>query len=180
MKKRGYNLIEVLIAIAIVSIITVTFMQALNVGIMGTHQVDSGTIALNLARSQMEYVKSQDYIVYNTSCSATYGIPYMTIEETPSGFTVNTTVCKVPDVDANILQHIAVTATSQDGTASVELEGYKTNSGALPSLRDLPFVETTDIYVPTLPGTDANDASRDGTCNDGSFYCFMDIPMYLR
>lgn len=176
MKKRGYSLIEVLIAIAIISIIVVTFMQALNVGIMGTHRVDSGTIALNLARSQMEYVKSQDYIVYNTSCSATYRTPYMTIEETPSGFSVNTTVCKVQGVDADILQHIAVTATSQDGTASVELEGYKTNTGALPSLRNLPFVETTDIYVPVLPGTDGNDAWRDGTCNDGRFLLFYGYP----
>ncbi|MBW2647971.1 MAG: hypothetical protein JRE23_17720 [Deltaproteobacteria bacterium] len=139
---------------------------------MGTHQVDAGNIALNLARSQMEYVKSQDYIVYDTSCSAIYGIPYMTIGETPSGFSVNTTVCEVPDVDADILQHVAVTVTSQDGTASVELEGYKTNSGALPSLRDLPYVETTDIPVPILTGAD-------GDCPIslwGEFFAFYGYP----
>jgi len=180
MKKGGFSLIEVLIAIAIISVVAVAFMQALGVGVMGTHWVDTGTTALNLARSQMEYVKSQEYIVYNTSCNPILGIPYMTIGEIPSGYSVNTIVCEVQDADADILQHITVTATSQDGTTSVELEGYKTNSGALPTLRDLPFVETTDIYVPILPGTDAHDASRDGTCYDGRFLLFYGYPYVLE
>lgn len=176
MKNRGFSLIEVLIGIAIISVVVIAFMQALGVSITGTHWVDTGTTALNLARSQMEYVKSQEYIVYDTSCNPILGTTYMTIGEIPSGYSVNTTVCEVQDADADILQHITVTATSQDGINSVELEGYKTNSGALPALRDLPYVDTTDIYVPILPGTDAQDAQRDGTCYDGRFLLFYGYP----
>ena len=54
MKKGGYNLIEVLIAIAIVSMVVVAFLQGLNLGIGGTYSDTQKNNALHLAQSQME------------------------------------------------------------------------------------------------------------------------------
>jgi len=154
MNKKGYLLIETVIAIAVFAIVVIGFMQGLQVGILGTYRVDVSNMALNLARSQMEYVKAQSYILYDANCNPVEGQPYLTIEEIPTGFNASFTVCNVPNIDPDIVQHVTVTVTYQSESNVVELEGYKTNPDVLPPLRDLPFIQTTDIPVPSLPGAD--------------------------
>jgi prepilin-type N-terminal cleavage/methylation domain-containing protein len=55
---RGFTLIEVLIAIAILGTIAITFLGALSTSSMAFIVADERATAQSLARSQMEYVKN--------------------------------------------------------------------------------------------------------------------------
>lgn len=58
---RGFTLIEVLIALAILAIVAVGFLSALTTASMALILADERTTAESLTRAQLEYVKSQDY-----------------------------------------------------------------------------------------------------------------------
>ncbi len=60
-RSRGFTLVEVLIAIAILGIITVAFAAAMSTTTTTLIIGDERTTAESLARRQMEYVKSQGY-----------------------------------------------------------------------------------------------------------------------
>jgi prepilin-type N-terminal cleavage/methylation domain-containing protein len=60
--EKGFSLLEVAIAIALISIIAVTFLIAMAGAPKAISIADERATAESLARSQMEYVKSQDYI----------------------------------------------------------------------------------------------------------------------
>ena len=109
MKKGGYNLIEVLIAIAIISMVVVAFLQGLNIGIGGTYSDTQKNDALHLAQSQMEYIKSQPY---EDNCE------YTPLDDNVTISCINESV--------EDLQHIMVTVYFDDNR-TVTIEGYKTN-----------------------------------------------------
>lgn len=58
-RSRGLALIEVLIAIALVGVITIAFLSALSTASTVLIITDERATAESLARSQMEYVKNQ-------------------------------------------------------------------------------------------------------------------------
>lgn len=60
-RSRGFTFIEVLLAIAILGVISVAFMSALSTSSTVLIIADERTTAESLARRQMEYVKSQSY-----------------------------------------------------------------------------------------------------------------------
>jgi prepilin-type N-terminal cleavage/methylation domain-containing protein len=60
---RGVTLIEVLIALALFTIIAIVFLGGLTVAARAVFIGDQRTTAESLARAQMEYVKSQAYSV---------------------------------------------------------------------------------------------------------------------
>jgi len=64
--QKGTTLIEVLIAIAILGMISVPFLTALSTSSRALIVADERTTAESLVRGEIEYVKSQDY------CNATW------------------------------------------------------------------------------------------------------------
>jgi len=70
--ERGFSLIEVIIALALLGIIAVAFLGAMATASKALFIADERTTAESLARSQMEYVKNQDYIYYNVGGHAAY------------------------------------------------------------------------------------------------------------
>lgn len=62
--KKGTTLVEAIISIVVVSVVIVTLLEALSVGVFGTLDVNRQTSALNLAKSQLEHINAQ---TYNTS-----------------------------------------------------------------------------------------------------------------
>jgi prepilin-type N-terminal cleavage/methylation domain-containing protein len=62
-KEKGFSLLEVIIAIALIGIVAVAFLGALATGSKAIFIADERATAESLARSQMEYVKNQDYSV---------------------------------------------------------------------------------------------------------------------
>lgn len=61
--EKGFTLIEVIIAMALLGIIAIVFLGALATASKAIIIADERATAESLARSQMEYVKSQDYSI---------------------------------------------------------------------------------------------------------------------
>ncbi len=59
--EKGFALIEVIIAVALLGIISVAFLGALATASKAIFVSDERATAESLARSQMEYIKIQDY-----------------------------------------------------------------------------------------------------------------------
>jgi type II secretory pathway pseudopilin PulG len=59
--ETGTSLLEVLIAVLVVSLALVTFLTALVTGILGTATVNERVMAANLAVSQMDSIKNAPY-----------------------------------------------------------------------------------------------------------------------
>lgn len=118
--QKGFSLVEVIIGVTILAVVIVGLLAALTTGILGIGRVDQRTMALNLAQSQLEHIKSQDYQTYDLTPT-----PYPTIPSIPSGYTVAFIVSEVTGVGTHVLQQITVTVTYDNGSAT--LAGYKSN-----------------------------------------------------
>jgi type II secretory pathway pseudopilin PulG len=130
MNEKGQTLIELVIAIALFAMVIVGFIVGLNVGIMGTYRTSQSNVALNLARSQIEYTKLQDYQpCSDESCNVTYSKLNATVVESLypglSSDDIEITVANVSDVDGRALQQVTVTVTYENGTRYAQAIGYK-------------------------------------------------------
>lgn len=151
--KKGFTLIETTIAISLLSICVIGFLEALNVAMLGTDQVRQNNAAAEIARSQMEYIQQRVFIVHNDSEQNKYGdIPE---SELASGFTaanINTTVNNVSGMDNRAIQQITVNVSYSGGKHHMELTDYKT-----PRLASLTgggqggWPVTERVQIPTLP-----------------------------
>lgn len=113
--EKGFTLIEVLVALAILGIIGTGFLMALATASKAIIIADERTTAESLARSQMEYVKNQAYIDYSESGHDDYDLITNT-----EGFDIELLVEPVQTG----LQKITVTV-SRDGKEVITLEDYK-------------------------------------------------------
>jgi Tfp pilus assembly protein PilV len=127
--EKGQTLIEAIIAIALFAMVIVGFIQGLNVGILGTYRTSQSNMALNLARSQVEYIKLQDYQpCTDAGCNVTYAkLNASVIEDTYRGLSIDSieiTVGNVSGVDPGALQQVTVTVTYENGRYA-NVVGYK-------------------------------------------------------
>ncbi len=117
--ETGYSLIEVLVAMAILGIIAVTFLSGVSAGSKGVYVTDEGTTAESLAQTQMEWAKNASYTTNATQYSAApipAGDDYL-------GYTANITAQPLHVTDDGI-QKITVTI-QHSGREVLTLEGYK-------------------------------------------------------
>jgi prepilin-type N-terminal cleavage/methylation domain-containing protein len=146
-KQRGFTLIEVIIALGLLGVIGIAFLGALATASSGIIVSDERATAESLARSEMEYVKSQEY----SSAEWSYELPlpddwpeeslpdwWDSNHALPDGYENYTATVKAEwldpkdDGDDNDdgLQKITVTITFLEGTDEekevIVLEGYKT------------------------------------------------------
>lgn len=117
----GFTLIEVLVALVLFAIIGITFAGGLATSSRAVLTADVRTNAESLARTQMEYVKSQGYIDYPES-----GDKYLLIE-CPEGEGYEIAPVGVAEL-ADGLQKITVTV-SHDDQVVITLVGYKLSRG---------------------------------------------------
>ena len=84
--EKGFTLIEVLVALAILGLIAVAFLMALSTASKAIIIADERTTAESLARSQMEYVKNQSYITAPVGGE----VIYLKIDasDIPDGYTI--------------------------------------------------------------------------------------------
>jgi len=80
---RGVTLIEALVAMTLVAIIAVAFLGALSVAARSAAIADIRTNAESLARSQLEYVKSQSYSDPDWSYELTHTYRWAESEQEP-------------------------------------------------------------------------------------------------
>ena len=111
---RGFTLIEVVIAIALLGVISIAFLSALGTASKAIFIADERATAESLARSQMEYVKSQPYSDNET---------YEKLDDIPVGYDIDWPPTVVPLEDG--LQKITVTVNHLGKSGVITLEGYK-------------------------------------------------------
>ena len=121
--EKGFSLIETLAALAILGIVAVGFLSGLATAARATFITDERTTAASLAKSQMEYVKNQNYDNINNPPQ------YDLLSDLPSSFSVTVTASRLdpegdgPDDDDGI-QNIVVTVMRGSRTITT-LEDYK-------------------------------------------------------
>jgi prepilin-type N-terminal cleavage/methylation domain-containing protein len=118
-EQRGFTLVEVLVAMAIIGITATAILTGLELAFKILPKTDGKETARNIAETQMEYVKG-------TNWQASYS----PITPTPvppdfSNFTSTINVTTLPNRDNNI-QKITITVTAPRG--SYVLEDYKVNT----------------------------------------------------
>ncbi len=133
--EKGFALIGVLVAIAILGLVAVIFAGGISTGAKAVFVSDERATAESLAKSQLESVKNQLYIDYSEDPHGTYDII-----STPSGFSIE--LDAVPfDPDTGVpynesggvfdgddgIQKITATIDHNDKDAVVTLEDYKVN-----------------------------------------------------
>ena len=137
----GFTLIEVLIALALVGIMAIVFASGLGTASRAVIIGDVRTNAESLARTQMEDIKTQDYIDYSKELSDPEREPdfyvQITIPSEQSDYTLEIIAEPIdPETgqpyngdegvfeDDNGIQVITVTASHEDSEI-ITLEGYK-------------------------------------------------------
>lgn len=143
-RQKGFSLIEVIIALGLLGIVGIAFLGALATSSSAIIVNDERATAESLARSEMEYVKSQPY----SSAPWSYKLPLPgewpeeslpdwwdpdnppTPPEGYENYTAAVAAEPVHSGDDDGLQEITVTVTFLEGTDEekevIVLEGYKT------------------------------------------------------
>jgi len=127
---RGFSMLEVVIAIALLGIIAVSVLSALQTAAMALISADRRATAESIARTQMEYVRYSDYDKILEEGHPQYDLdPEITL---PPDYSVETTAIRLnkdvdPDDDDGI-QQITVMVSHNDRVI-VTLEDFKRESG---------------------------------------------------
>jgi type II secretory pathway pseudopilin PulG len=114
--ERGSLLINTLVATAILAVIGTTILTALATTSKAVHITDERDTAMNLALSQLEFVKDQPWAAQYTPAP---------IPSEYNGYSTTINVENITQRDSNI-QKIMVTVEHQNKEV-VTLEGYKVN-----------------------------------------------------
>jgi len=122
--EKGFTLIEVIIAMALVGIVAVAILSGLSTGSRAIFVADERATAESLARSQMEFVKNQPY-------DATNNPPvYALLPNIPENYQISVTAVRLDPQNHGSgndygIQKITVTIKHHDKPEVITLEGYK-------------------------------------------------------
>ncbi len=129
---RGFSMLEVVIAIALLGIIAVSVLSALQTAAMALISADRRATAESIARTQMEYVRYSDYDNILEEGHPQYDLDPQIEATLPPDFSVVTTAIRLnkdvdPDDDDGI-QQITVIVGHNDRVI-ITLEDFKRESG---------------------------------------------------
>ena len=127
--ETGLSLIEILVALAILGSIAVVFLSGLATAAKATLIVDKRATAESITRSEMEYVKSQDYVIapwlYELPTTPPMWDASHTLPAGYNGYTVNVTAELLDGHESDDgIQKITVTV-NRDNKSVLTIEDYK-------------------------------------------------------
>jgi len=122
-RQDGSSFVEVLIALAITGSAIVMFLSSLSTGSRAVGILYDQSMAENVARSQLEYTKSQEYVPIAPGKQSHQS--YALVVSLPPGFTVSAEATETAQGDDNI-QKITVTV-YHDGKGVMVKEDFKVN-----------------------------------------------------
>ena len=133
-KEKGFSLVEVIIALALLGIIAVTVLGALSTASKAIFIADERATAESLARTEMEYVKTCTYDYYEGGVSPSY--EQVDVESpTHPGYFISVEAIPIdpdtgealanPDDDEGIQKIIVTVKHLEKPEEVVKLEGYK-------------------------------------------------------
>lgn len=109
--QEGVGLVETLIAVAILGVTLVALLAAISTGSIGVATTEKRVTAENLARSQLEYTKSQPYQAAPAS--------YVTVTP-PAGYAVSAEATSIPGGDSSIQQITVIVTRGAETLLTVE------------------------------------------------------------
>jgi type II secretory pathway pseudopilin PulG len=115
--QRGVGLVEVVIALGLLGIISVAFLGALATASSAIIISDEQTTAESLASSELEHIKSQNYIDYSANPHAVYDSI-----SAPDGYEVDTTVAPFNPDSGDIYSQVSGVYEQDDGIQMVTIE----------------------------------------------------------
>ena len=123
-QEKGFSLIEVAIAIALLGIVAIAFLGGLSTASRAIFIADERATAESLARTQMEYVKSQDYDSDNNPPQ------YALIPDIPVGYQIDVIPVRLdPKGDGfaedDGIQKITVVVEHLEKPEVIKLVGYR-------------------------------------------------------
>lgn len=123
--QAGFTLVEILVSIVVISTTSVALVGAMSTGYLGYRVAERDMTAVQLATDQMEFTKSDAYLMPPAN--------YPTITSIPTGYGITSVASAVPcrgttpdpcmDPD---LELITVTVTN-NGSTKLVIEDYKAN-----------------------------------------------------
>jgi prepilin-type N-terminal cleavage/methylation domain-containing protein len=131
-RQRGFSLIEVAIATALIGLVGVGFLAGIADTTRGTGLSDEHTMAESLARSEMEYVRQSIYVLASWSYELPLGSPSWdnghALTSGYEGFSLRVSASPLHVIDDGI-QAINITVI-RDSQTVFTLRGYKTTRSA--------------------------------------------------
>jgi prepilin-type N-terminal cleavage/methylation domain-containing protein len=130
--EKGFSLMEVALAIALLGLVAITFLTALATGSRTIFIADERATAESLARTQMEYVRQQPYDANLDTGHPTYD--KISADDIPAGYDIDVSAVRLDykaDGDGNDdgIQSITVTiihtVEGEDPKEIFTLEGYR-------------------------------------------------------
>ena len=136
-KESGFSLIEIIIALGLLGLISITFLSSMSGASTAYFTADERSTAESLARREMEYIKKESYMELNPSNPWNYELPsnppsWDLSHALPSGYTnysVNVTAQLPPThfYDQGLQIITVIVYHTSDPNPVVTLEGYKAN-----------------------------------------------------
>ena len=127
--QRGFTLIETIVAVAIFAAIGVVLMSGLSTGYKSLEISQESTYAEGLAKSQVEYIKAQDYIsVANYPADGPYDVIDIPAHLAAAGYSVEINAPETVDV-AGVSGYESQSITikvKHDGSGKLVITFYRT------------------------------------------------------